>query len=294
MTLESVNNIIDLAEHVVICNCNEKVGGIVGELHEGTNHEPLDVVLVIQDEKLWRENPEWHPGEEKQARFHKVFGCPSDDEVLELAGIKHARAAVILADPNHGDLADAPSALIAMAIEKQNPRVHTVIELIAAGNRQHIDAVDINEIICIGEISEKLIVQSCITPGIKNIFDDLLTFREGTAQIYVVFLPENLAGRSFREICRMIILSGKPFVTVGYVKNEILMDSEELKTARADEWSDSLIPHFRAGEKECTWSRIVINPKSNREPGKDTVLTGDDQLVFIGHEQPDLGFLSET
>ncbi len=284
------NHIDDLAEHVVICNCNEKVGGIVGELHEGTNHDPLDVVLVIQDEEMWRKNPKWHPEEESMEHFHTVSGCPTDEEVLKLAGIEYARAAVILADPNHGDLADAPSALIAMAIEKQNPRVHTVIELIAAGNRQHIDAVDINEIICIGEISEKLIVQSCITPGIKNIFEDLLTFREGTAQIYVVFLPENLVGQSFREVCRKMIVSGEPYIPIGYIKNQMILDAADLDQARDLEWSDSLLPNYNASEKKCTWSRIVINPRSNQEPGKDTVLTGEDQLVFIGHERSDLTF----
>lgn len=278
-------HIDDLSGHIVICNCNEKVGRIVEELHAGSADDPLVIVLVVQDESLWEKNPAWHPKESSMGCFYWVNGCPSDEAVLKAAGIRFARAAVILADPNHGDLADAPSTLIAMAIEKQNPQVHTIIELIAAGNRQHLEAVDVNEVICMGEISEKLIVQSCITPGIKSIFEDILTFREGTSQIYVPSLPDMLSGMTFREICRKIILSEVRFVCIGFVRNEVVRGACE------NEWCLALSPAYMAGERKCVRSRTVINPKAGDDPGKDTVLTEDDQLVLIGHERPDFSKL---
>ncbi|MDM8517346.1 NAD-binding protein, partial [Desulfobacterales bacterium HSG16] len=126
----------ELSGHVVICNCNDKVRVIVEELHNDATHKPLDVVLIVQDEDLWDKNPEWHPriDESSETIFKVLFGYPTDLELLQSAGIQKARAAVILADPNHGLKADAPSTLTAIAIEKQNPQVHTVMDLILSVN----------------------------------------------------------------------------------------------------------------------------------------------------------------
>ncbi len=277
----------NLTDHVVICNCNAKVGKIAEELYTGMVFEPPDVVLLIQDEELWRSHPEWHPPASANGRFYTVTGCPTDKNDLKKVRIKHARAAVILADPNHGELADAPSTLTAMAIEKQNPQVHTVIELVASGNRRFMKGTEVNEVICMSEISEKLLVQSCLTPGIKNIFEDLLTFRKGASQLYTIPVPPPFAQLTYRQSARKIILADPPFILIGFVATNHTNDTYE--TGKEDEARQrpSLPSHQDAGALHSAFSQIVINPKANLNPGKDTVLSSQDRLVIIGHEQPD-------
>ncbi len=249
----------ELNDHVVICNCNDKVKTIVEELQNGGD---LDVVLIVQDRNLWEDNPDWYPDVRNTAcSFITMVGCPTDVDILQRAQISRAKAAIILADPNQIGMADAPSTITAIAIEKQNPQVHTVMELILSVNRRHLEATEVNEIVCLGDISEKLIAQSCITPGVKNIFENLLTTDERTPQIFIPELTENLAGSSFRDLSRLAILNEAPFILIGFLKS----DSEE---------------------PEC--SKFVINPRIDDDPGKDTPLSIKDKLVVIAYDEPDL------
>jgi len=253
-----------LENHVVICNCNEKVRAIVEELHMDVSEKPHDIVLLIQDKTLWDSNPEWHPRETDRARFITMFGSPFDREVLRSACIERANSAIILADPNHGQLADAQSTLMAVAIEKHNPQVHTIQELILTTNRDHLKAMNVDEVICLGEISEKLIAQSCISPGVKNIFESLLTTGRGTAQIFLQCLGPELNGFSYRKIAKACIEAKAPFIIIGYIISppEIFSSKEVKNPIR---------------------SIMMVNPKKQ---SKDLALSEFDKLIIIGYEQP--------
>ncbi len=280
-----------LRDHVVVCNCNEKVRRIVAELH-GSSQGALEIVLLVQDEALWRANPRWHPPpppEGEPPRFHVIYGCPTKAEALSRAQVGAARAAIILADPRQGQLADPRSTLVAIAIERENPQVHTVMELISSQNRIHVRSSDVNEIICLGEITEKLIAQSCISPGVKQIFDHLLSSSASTNQLFITRLPEELAGLSYRELSREAIRRRAPFVLCGY----------ELARSRLAEMSPR---RHRAGGQEADGAGLlggaphvfVINPRANVEPGKDTPLAQGDKLVVLAFERPRLNTVLGT
>ena len=254
-----------LNNHVVICNCNEKVRGIVRELHADAVQNPHDIVLLIQDRALWEKNPDWHPKESARARIITMFGSPFEKECLSAAWIENARAAIILADPNHGQLADAQSTLMAVAIEKHNPQVHSIQELILSTNRDHLKAMNVDEVICLGEISEKLIAQSCVTPGVKNIFQNLLTSAKGTPQILLQRLDPGLNGMSFRTISRSCIKARAPFTIIGYIISP---------------------PEMLSGKEGRNMIKriIMLNPKNKT---KDLPLSENDKLIVIAYELPE-------
>jgi len=245
-----------LTDHVVICNANPKVRGIVEEIHGA---EPdLDVVLIVQDRALWYDHAEWHPREADAARFHVVEGCPTDGDLLRCACIADARAAIILSDPTHGNLSDARGALVAIAIEQANPQVHTVMELLLSVNKTHLAATDINEVVCLGEIAEKLVAQSTITTGSSRLFAHLLTTESDTSQIFMEPVDAERAGRTYRDLAREVIRSGEPRVLVGF----ILGPHEDTEEERSD-------------------PLVVLNPRPRKEPGRDTVLDEGDRLIVI-------------
>jgi len=255
--MEGTNSLKTLSAHVVICNCNEKVKTIVEELQNSTVQAALDVVLIVQDPELWQKNPQWHPVIIGSARFIVIYGSPTDEHILQKAQISKARAAIILADPKHGKLADAPSSLNAIAIERANPQVHTVMELLASINRSHIEKSEVNEIICLGEISEKLIASSCITPGVTNLFENLLTTEDGTPQIFIDFIPQRAKQMSFRQLSKRFILHEAPFTVIGFIMQ------------------------YRSA------TQIIINPKSHGELNKDTSLPEGSKLVTMAYQKPD-------
>lgn len=291
----------ELENHVVICNCSEQVRRIVSELHADAVVEKPDVVLVVQDAELWRSHPEWHPmvnNSHTREHFYVLIHQkgPAHQGTLLAASIRTARAAIILADPRQGELADARSTLVAMALEQQNPDVHTVMELISSVNREHLRATEVNEVVCVGEIAERLIAQSCITPGVKNVFESVLVNKPGTNNIYIMQLPKSLAGTSYRELVRRAIMAKAPFQFMGFIQNSFLPPEPGDLKAMARCSKDT-------GLDIKPRQEIVLNPRNGAEPGRDTELTELDQLAVIAYERvkveaylvaPDADEASET
>jgi len=254
----------ELRGHVVICNCSDKLRRVVEDLQQATAPASLDVVLLVQDEQLWRDHQEWHPAPSSRGRFFTIFGCPTEAECLRRARIAESRAAIILADPNQGALADARSTLVAVAIERHNPQVHTVMELLSSVNRDHLRATEVNEVICLGDVTEKLLAQSCLTPGVKNLFRRLLSVETGSPSIYTTELTAALAGQSYRALAQRALAQSAPFVLLGF-------------TCRGD-GAASATPQ----------RRLVLNPRAGDTPGRDTALAAGDQLVVMASAPPEL------
>jgi len=274
--MERPSFVAELDRHVVICNCNEKVKRIVEELQGPTVVDPPDVVLVYNERsRLWQRNSHWHPAEDRPRgelkdgsgppRFAAVAGQVTSAEDLKEVGIHRARAAVILADPTLGELADARSTLAAIAIERENPHVQTIMELIASVNRVHLEATEINEVICGGEVAEKLIAQSCITPGVKNIFSRLLATDLATEQIYLPALPTKVEGIAYGNLQLALIEAEAPFLLFGFVR-KLTGDSERKKASNL----------------------YVLNPAKGRDPGARTHLQQTDRLVVIAKRRPEI------
>jgi hypothetical protein len=198
-------------------------------------------------------------------------------------GISRARAAVILADPNQGKLADARSTLVAVAIERANPHVNTVMELIASHNRIHLKGAEVNEVVCLGELAEKLIAQSCITPGVKNIFEHLLSSNGNTNQIFVRQIPEKWSGKTYREVVREAIDGEVPLIVCGFVTNSIVHSRSPVVQNRAP---DTRVECEDDSGYGFTGKTIVLNPRAGVQPGKDTRLTPEDRLIVIAFQPP--------
>ncbi len=233
---------------VVICNINSNLKNIVNELLFGSEQNNFNLTLIVQSKKLWENKPNWHP-ENCEENIKIIYGDCSDISVLERAGIKNCGAAIILADPLHGKYADAPSTLVAMAIEKMNPEVHTVMELINSVNREYIDFDTINEVVCLGDITEKLIAQNCYHPGVVDVFNDLLTSGKGTPQIFLPEFPEIFWNKTYKEIYEFFIKINKKFIPIGFVKKD----------------------------------QYCINPLFESTFGMDTVIEKNDRLIIIAH-----------
>jgi voltage-gated potassium channel len=257
-----------LDRHVLILNVNQKVRRIVQEIRAGSASEQPDIVVMVQDRELWQAHPDWHPDHDGPGRVLEIEGCPAEPGDLDKARVDRASAAIILADPRRGQLADAHSTLVAVAIERRSPQVHTIIELISSVNRIHLRATEVNEVICLGEITERLIAQCCISPGIQRIFRSLLAARAGTGQVFLTELPEALHGLTYREVVRRLIEAGQPMVVCGFSCHGACGPS-----------SPGLPPAKAV---------VVLNPRAGLSPGKDTVLGVGDRLVVIAYKRPDL------
>ncbi len=274
----------ELKDHVVICNCNVQVRRIVAELHAESVEDRPSIVLVVQDQEMWERHPDWHPDPFNPFTLENFYVVVRGrgtllSEAIHDVNIDDARAAIILADPHHGDLADARSTMVAVTIERKNPQVHTVMELISSVNRAHLRATEVNEVVCRGELAEKLIAQSCITPGVKNIFWSLLTNAPGTNNVYLSPVPTESVGSTFREVSRQLIEARAPMILIGFIQPRTNGTGE--KECRFRESRHSITSSDSESELD-----YVINPRRDEEPGKDSPLQAGDQLIFISCKPP--------
>lgn len=274
----------DLRDHVILCNASSQVRGILEELHSPEVPQRPEVVLLVQDRKLWEENPRWHPDPRNPfTREHfyvlALEGGAASTSNLLAAGISAARVAVILADPRQEALADARSTLVALSIERINPAVHTIMELISSQNRVHLEATEVNEVVCIEDLAEKLIAQSCVTPGIKNVFNSLLSTAQHTCKIFTIPLPKVMAKESYRSVARRAITAGSPFVVCGFMQEIPNPTSDPGGGAETD-------TNEGGGTARGTLRRLVLNPRAGKDPGKDTSLAEGDLLVVMAYEAP--------
>ncbi|MGM0418912.1 MAG: TrkA-related ion transporter [Thermodesulfobacteriota bacterium] len=204
---------------VVICNANKNLKNIVNELINNSRNKKYEITIIIPDKEFWLENKNLHPDLEVD-QYNVVYGDPGDPETLKNLNVHNFGAAVILADPRHGDLADAASTLVAMEIERLNPEIHTVMELINSVNREYIDFSIINEVVCLGDITEKLIAQSCYHPGSMDVFDELLSSEQGTPQVFLPKIPYFLKNKTYKDIYTLMVKHKKPFIPAGFVRDD--------------------------------------------------------------------------
>jgi Trk K+ transport system NAD-binding subunit len=262
----------NIKEHVVICNWTYKADVIVRQLHDESVLNKSPIVVVT-------ENPEMVPKTtEKEYRgLLIVSGDPADREILERADIRTAKTAIILADEKDLQNADSKSILVQLAIDSINPNVHTIVELVKSSSQLYFKYTHVNEIICLEQLAEKLLSQAALTPGLSEVYMNLLTQSKDTNEIYLEDLPDSFIGLTYEEAeVKIVGIKDKDIILIGWAAEvEKKVDGEVVLSSRG-------IP---IKEKE-----IVINPRSstNGKHSKNHVFQKNESLFVISFEKPEL------
>jgi Trk K+ transport system NAD-binding subunit len=272
-TVEAVSDgDYNIKDHVIICNWTSKADVIVRQLHDESVHEKNPIIIVT-------EHPERVPKSTKKAYrgLLMVGGDPADREILERADLRTAKTAVILADENECIHSDSKSILIQLAIDSINPNVHTIVELVNSSSEMYFKYTHVNEIICLEQLAEKLLSQAALTPGLSEVYMNLLTQSLDTNEIYLEELSDSLIGKSYEEVEKEIVaIKEKDLILIGWATDvQKKVDGEVVLSSKG-------VPIM---EKE-----IVINPRSstNGNFSKGHKFKQGDSLFVISFEKPEL------
>ncbi len=262
----------NIKEHVIICNWTSKADVIVRQLHDESVREKKAIIVIT-------DHPEKVPKTtDKEYRGLLIIGGdPANKEILIRADLKNAKTAIILADEDDRENADSKSILIQLAIDSINPNVHTIVELVKSSSRMYFQYTHVNEIICLEQLAEKLLSQTALTPGLSEIYMNLLTQSAETNEIYLEELPDSFIGRTYEEVEKEIVgITDKDIILIGWATD--VRKSEEGHEV-VNGWGNAVY------EKD-----IVINPKSstNGPHSKKYKFKEDDALFVISFEKPDL------
>lgn len=232
-----------LEGHVLLIGWSERAERVLEQLRsDDLPRKPVVVVIATGD-------AERRPETRRPLRdTWLVEGDAAVDATLARADADRASCALVLS-PEHREV--DPDLLIVsttLALESFASGVRTVVEVQEPAALEHVRRAGVDEIVQTRALGERMLGQCVITPGITDVFRELLTFAPGSQEVHLVAVPHSLAGSSFAEVRRRLVR--QPVVPIGY---------------------------RRAGE-----ARTVLNPRP--EDGAAVPLEAGDRFVVIADE----------
>ncbi len=258
--------------HVILCNWSSKADVIVHQLHDASVHDKSPIIVITeQPEKVPKTTDPAYRG------LLIVGGDPADKEILERADVKRAKTVIILADEENLEKSDSKAILIVLAIDAINPNVHVIVELLSSNSEMYFQYTHANEIVCLEQLSEKLLAQSALTPGLSQVYMDLLTQSADTNEIYQEPVPESFIGRKYREVeAEIIAIDDKDIILIGFA------------TTDAKRQNDRKVLNHTGNTIEE--KKVIINPRSssNGYYSKNHKFKPGDSIFMISYEKPEI------
>jgi voltage-gated potassium channel len=245
-------------DHLVICQCPSvsRVLQLVAQFRAAHSdpHRPA-VVVTSRLEEL--------PVEFRENSIHFVKGLPTSEDALHRAGVAKAAGVIVLAHDPNDEGSDAESftagTLVKLIEEDSGRPISLVIELADRKNQRMMERVGANGIVPVEGITDMLLMQEMFNPGLRHLFEDLVTYQKG-CEFYIV--PHRLAGRKLREIQIAALDHPGSVQIVGAIRNGVTLMNFE-KSFSLEE-TDKLV---LLAEKRADYEAFeIIHRNQNLQP----------------------------
>lgn len=191
----------ELEGHLVVCGWNQGAKPLLAELAVDPTFAGIPIVLVNELEAP----PDLA---EVGIRAELVYHLQGDFTALELlrkAGVPNAARAVVLADDSERHTRqdrDARSVLCALTIERMQPDIYCVVELMNAANRAHLEVGGVEAVIMRNDLSGRALASACRHPRLATVMMDLFTLRTGVRLGRVPGPAEPLSFAALQARCK--------------------------------------------------------------------------------------------
>lgn len=186
---------VGMSDHVLICGWHDSIQVLVEQLTSRERNPRREIVVL---DATTTQLPVGDPD------VHLIQGDPTHREALTRAGALRAHSLIIPCDSRLSEhLQDSAVTLTTMAATAVNPGMYSCVEVLKPESRRHIERLNIDEVVCLGELSQTLLAQAATSHGLSKLVEDLLTFNRGN-ELYRMALPDELAGRTFRWLLRQL------------------------------------------------------------------------------------------
>jgi voltage-gated potassium channel len=186
---------IRASDHVVICGWHYTTRVLVEQLTDRETCPRCEIIIV--DEEAAKQ-PVYDPA------VHFVQGDPTEVRSLRRASTEKAHTTIIPIDWKVPEpLQDSRTTLAVMAVKSLDSGTYTCAEIRSSRNRRHIERTGVDEVVCLGELSQRLLSQAARNHGLARLIQSLLTFKHGSS-IFRVPMPARFAGREFRWLLRQL------------------------------------------------------------------------------------------
>lgn len=197
---------VKFENHIVIVGWNFRAKSIIEELI----NEDKDIKIALID-KI-----ESNPYDNKNISYIK--GDAWSDKVLTRANVQHAKIAIVLGDKKKDcdEMIDAKSVLTCLAIDRLNPNIYLVTEVINHENAVHFERANVNDFIVSNQIESKVLVRSVLYKGVNKAFKELITNSYGN-EIYEVKIEPKYVGKNYEDVVKEFLLINA--TVIGFYRN---------------------------------------------------------------------------
>jgi len=189
--------------------------------------------------------------------------CDShDDEFINRLDLASIDTAVILSDRTKKRDPALFTILQAKRLALINPELHIIVELQSSRNIVHLGQTNVADVVCIEELSEKILSNSAITHGFSKFYMHLLYNKTDTNSIFSIDIPACIVGMRYCDVEALVCDYEEDLILLGYI---------------------TVSPFDGRG------NYIVINPdraKPDTPDGKDYRFKANDRLLLLGYNNP--------
>jgi len=223
--------------------------------HADSGKQPPEI-MVIHDGHV---NTETYHQQEDYKRVTFVAGDAFDKGFLRSVRAHKASRIIVLADERDPD-SDGKNALVTLGIRalarEDGTNPYIIVEALNHRKAGHIKDAGADEVICFTDYQMGLLAQTSISPGMSDVYLDLLTVGhsgEEDCEIYMVeeMRPDSwkrfFEGKTFSETARMFLEQDPPAVLIGLKRRGRIMLNP--RPSEFGAWQEGDAPIFVAYER---------------------------------------------
>jgi len=264
-----------LKDHIVLINWDHRTEEIIEQLHGPDLPVKIPVIIVCQNAIRLPDRPAFE-------HCIAICGEPTDRRVLEQARVPHAHSVTVVSawrtsDAADGrrilepDMADAKTILVLLAIRNLCLETRTVPVTAEVRSARNVEAAKNaagngpTEIVCAEIFGTNILTQCALTPGLAEIYNDLLTFAPGTDEIYKIPVPERFVGAPFSALLHHFAdhygVKEKCVIPIAIYRNGQvrLNPGDEIGKMSKDDWL------FVIAENTDAWKRPALAVSTVRQ-----------------------------
>ena len=201
-------DVMMIEDHVVVCGWNDHAERLLEDLRSADRMTQAIVLSNREDIPRLMDS-----------RVHYVAADATTEKGLRLAKVESSRVVIVLSDTVPGRSssdADARSVLTALAVERMNPEIHTIVEIVHEENLFHLRNAGVDEVIISGAYTGTMLSQAAQFPGISDVFADLFQIGGGSQ---LREMPVKSSDKTFGSLVqRLLAVNGG--VAIGYRRGE--------------------------------------------------------------------------
>ncbi len=267
LQLRGLGRMDQLSGHTIVCGWSDDLDGILESLVTYGPTTRADHIVLVSGQDMDRLSALQNRPE--LAGLHVIAGDITKAADLERAGAARAAMALVLAD--EGDPApDSRTLLAVMAFRQLNKEAHLSAEVREQRFVRYVKDAGADELIDPGAFRRAMAAQILVSPGMGNVFYDLLRFDKG-AFFGFEEIPGGLIGQTFADLQRRY-LDREGVMLVGLVENvgsPLQIKREALREAQKTPDVSHLVNRLREAKQVqphhpvlCPPAGHVLKPRS--------------------------------